>query len=74
MKFLQFKLFVVVLRVRSREDGQVYAVKIANERYKGHKDRDRKLEEVKSNINLKQLDIKKIFFFKFYYIVFYCYN
>ena len=56
MTFLQFKLFVV-LRVRSREDGQVYAVKIANERYKGHKDRDRKLEEVKSNIDLKQLDI-----------------
>jgi hypothetical protein len=38
-----------VSRVRSRDDGRQYAVKIARERYKGFKDRDRKLEEVRKH-------------------------
>ena len=35
-----------IFRVQSKEDGQMYAIKIANERYRGYSDRDRKLEEV----------------------------
>ena len=38
-------------RVRSKEDGKMYAVKIANEKYKGYSDRDRKLEEVEKWVN-----------------------
>ena len=41
--FIDFTFF----RVRSKEDGKMYAVKIANEKYKGYSDRDRKLEEVR---------------------------
>lgn len=41
--------FGTVYRVRSREDGRQYAVKIARERYKGFNDRDRKLEEVRKH-------------------------
>ena len=35
--------------MRSRDDGRQYAIKIARERYKGFKDRDRKLEEVRKH-------------------------
>jgi len=41
--------FGTVFRVRSKEDGQLYAVKIANECYKGYSDRERKLEEVRKH-------------------------
>jgi len=41
--------FGTVFRVRSKEDGKMYAVKIANEKYKGYSDRDRKLEEVRKH-------------------------
>jgi serine/threonine protein kinase len=40
---------VAVLRVRHREDGQLYAVKMARERYRGSSDRARKLEEVRKH-------------------------
>ena len=32
--------------MRSKEDGKVYAVKIARDKYKGPSDRKRKLDEV----------------------------
>jgi len=41
--------FGTVYRVRSREDGQMYAVKIAREVYKGPTDRAKKLEEVRKH-------------------------
>ena len=41
--------FGTVYRVRSKEDGRTYAVKIANEKYRGYKDRDMKLEEVRKH-------------------------
>jgi len=41
--------FGTVYRVRSKEDGRLYAVKIAREVYKGPTDRARKLEEVRKH-------------------------
>jgi len=41
--------FGMVYRVRSKEDGKKYAVKIAKEIYKGPTDRARKLEEVRKH-------------------------
>ncbi|TRY70416.1 hypothetical protein TCAL_16409 [Tigriopus californicus] len=41
--------FGKVYRVRSKEDGRLYAVKIAQECYKGDNDRARKLEEVRKH-------------------------
>jgi len=41
--------FGTVYRVRSREDSQLYAVKIAREVYRGPTDRARKLEEVRKH-------------------------
>jgi len=41
--------FGTVYKVRSKEDGQLYAIKIANEKYKGFSDRDSKLEEVRKH-------------------------
>lgn len=41
--------FGTVFKVQSKEDGKLYAIKIANERYKGYSDRDRKLEEVRKH-------------------------
>eukprot|EP00088_Acartia_fossae_P008322 TRINITY_DN1396_c0_g1_i13.p1 TRINITY_DN1396_c0_g1~~TRINITY_DN1396_c0_g1_i13.p1 ORF type:complete len:633 (-),score=127.92 TRINITY_DN1396_c0_g1_i13:209-2107(-) len=41
--------FGTVFKVRSKENGQFYAIKIANEQYKGFGDRDRKLEEVRKH-------------------------
>jgi len=41
--------FGTVFKVQSKEDGQMYAIKIANERYRGYSDRDRKLEEVRKH-------------------------
>eukprot|EP00092_Neocalanus_flemingeri_P036583 GFUD01039832.1.p1 GENE.GFUD01039832.1~~GFUD01039832.1.p1 ORF type:complete len:603 (+),score=176.77 GFUD01039832.1:64-1872(+) len=41
--------FGTVYRVRSREDSQLYAVKIAREVYRGPSDRARKLEEVRKH-------------------------
>jgi len=38
-----------VLRVRHREDGRHYAVKVAREKYRGASDRARKLEEVRKH-------------------------
>jgi len=41
--------FGTVYRVRSKEDGKVYAVKIARDKYKGPSDRKRKLDEVRKH-------------------------
>merc|ERR1719245_199150 len=41
--------FGTVYRVRSKEDGKLYAVKIATERYRGLSDRKEKLEEVRKH-------------------------
>ncbi len=41
--------FGKVIKVRSRKDGKLYAVKIAKDRYKGSSDRARKLEEVRKH-------------------------
>ncbi|XP_041365931.1 membrane-associated tyrosine- and threonine-specific cdc2-inhibitory kinase-like isoform X2 [Gigantopelta aegis] len=41
--------FGEVFKVRSREDGQLYAVKKSQERFRGESDRRRKLEEVAKN-------------------------
>merc|ERR1719245_764092 len=41
--------FGTVYRVRSKEDGKLYAVKIALERYRGISDRREKLEEVRKH-------------------------
>jgi len=41
--------FGTVYRVRSKDDNQLYAVKIANEKYRGPSDRARKLEEVRKH-------------------------
>jgi len=41
--------FGTVYRVRSKDDQQVYAVKIARERYRGPTDRARKLEEARKH-------------------------
>eukprot|EP00095_Tigriopus_kingsejongensis_P008780 maker-scaffold1334_size47063-snap-gene-0.12 protein:Tk08780 transcript:maker-scaffold1334_size47063-snap-gene-0.12-mRNA-1 annotation:"membrane-associated tyrosine- and threonine-specific cdc2-inhibitory kinase" len=41
--------FGKVYRVRSKQDGQLYAVKIAQDCYKGLSDRGRKLEEVRKH-------------------------
>jgi len=41
--------FGTVYKVRSKEDGKLYAVKIARERYRGLSDRKEKLEEVRKH-------------------------
>ncbi len=41
--------FGTVLKARARDDGRLYAVKIAKERYRGSADRARKLEEVRKH-------------------------
>ena len=41
--------FGTVYRVRNKVDGRKYAVKIANERYRGTGDRTRKLDEVRKH-------------------------
>ena len=41
--------FGTVYKVRSKEDGKLYAVKIATERYRGLSDRKEKLEEVRKH-------------------------
>jgi len=41
--------FGTVYKVKSKADGKLFAIKIANDRYKGFGDRDRKLEEVRKH-------------------------
>jgi len=41
--------FGTVFKVKSKDNGKFYAIKIANDRYKGYGDRDRKLEEVRKH-------------------------